>query len=265
MVAEQDRERLRATFDAAVDRYHRARPDYPDVLFDDLLEHAGLRAGDHVLEIGCATGKATVGLVARGLRVTCVELGEHLAAAARRNLGDAADVITGAFEEVTLRAGAYDLVAAATAWHWVDPAARCVRAAEVLRDGGHLAIWGAGHVIPVGGDPFFEEIQEIYVEIGEGLPPGAPLIIRPEEVEDACEELQASGLFDVVLVRRYDWETVHDAESYIDLLNTFSGHIAMQPWQRDRLYGEIRRRLALRPDGLLRRHWGGALTIGRKR
>jgi hypothetical protein len=52
-----------------------------------------------------------------------------------------------------------------------------------------------------------------------------------------------------------------DASGYIDLLNTFSGHIAMEAWQRDGLYGEIRRRLAARPDGLLRRHWGAVLHI----
>lgn len=57
---------------------------------------------------------------------------------------------------------------------------------------------------------------------------------------------------------------MHDADSYIDLLDTFSGHIAMQPWQRQRLYGEVRRRLAERPDGLLRRHWGAVLHVARR-
>jgi hypothetical protein len=57
----------------------------------------------------------------------------------------------------------------------------------------------------------------------------------------------------------------YDADGYIDLLNTFSGHIAMHDWQRDRLYGEIRRRLAARPDGRLRRHWGGVLHVARSR
>ncbi len=66
-------------------------------------------------------------------------------------------------------------------------------------------------------------------------------------------------------VRHYDWETVYDASGYIDLLNTVSGHITMQPWQRDTLYTEIRRRLAERHDGELRRHWGGVLHIGRRR
>jgi hypothetical protein len=38
----------------------------------------------------------------------------------------------------------------------------------------------------------------------------------------------------------------------------------MAPWQRDRLYGEIRGRLALRPDGRLRRHWGAVLNVARR-
>jgi hypothetical protein len=38
----------------------------------------------------------------------------------------------------------------------------------------------------------------------------------------------------------------------------------MEDWQRDRLYGEIRRRLAARPSGTLRRGWGLALQIARR-
>ena len=73
--------------------------------------------------------------------------------------------------------------------------------------------------------------------------------------------MQASGLFDVVDIRQYDWETEYHADGYIELLDTFSGHIAMQQWQRDRLYGEIRRRLGRR---VLRRHWGSVLHILRR-
>lgn len=71
------------------------------------------------------------------------------------------------------------------------------------------------------------------------------------------------GLFTGVAVRRFDWEIKYTAEAYIRLLDTFSGHIAMADWQRDRLYGEIRRRLAARPDGQLRRHWGAMLHVAR--
>ena len=48
-------------------------------------------------------------------------------------------------------------------------------------------------------------------------------------------------------------------------LNTFSGHIAMDPSKRERLDAEIRRYLAERPDGLLHRHWGAVLHVARRR
>lgn len=260
-----ERERLGATFDRAAELYQSARPDYPDGLFDRLLAVTGLRPGARLLEVGCATGKATLPLARRGYRITCVEPGAALVAVARRGLaGLDVEIVPGRFEDVPAAGTVepFDLVYAATAWHWVDPAHRYARAAEVLRPGGHLAIWGAGHVIPHGGDPFFEDLQEVYEEIGEGLPPGA-VTPRPGEVDDLSDEIRSSGRFEVLEVTQWDWETVHDADGYISLLSTFSGHIAMQNWQRDRLYGEIRRRLAARPDGKLRRHWGAALHLAR--
>jgi hypothetical protein len=119
-------------------------------------------------------------------------------------------------------------------------------------------------VVPDGGDPFFAEIQEIYDEIGEGLPDDA-VYLRPGELPEEAAEIEATGLFEDVQVRHFDWEISYDADGYIGLLDTFSGHIAMESWQRDRLYAEIRRRLAGRPDGRLRRHWGAALHVARRR
>ena len=263
---DEDRRRRRATFDTAADRYDRARPDYPDELFDALVSLARLRPGDRLLEIGCATGKATRPLAQRGFRITSIELGASLAALARRNLAGYRDVevIEGAFEDWDPAATEpFDLVFAATAWHWVDPEVRYQRAWETLRPGGHLAVWSATDVFPAGGDPFFREIQDVYEEIGEGLPPGFPWS-APGELPDERDEIDRTGLFAHVEVRHVDWETTYDADGYLELLDTSSGHITMQPWQRKRLYGEIRRRLAARTDGTLRRHWGAVLHVAER-
>ena len=261
--AEEDRERLRQTFDQAAERYDRVRPDYPEALFDDLVALAGLTPGDHLIEVGCATGKATRPLARRGFRITCVELGTELAAVARRNLaGFGVEVVQAPFEEWQPPEPAV-LVYAATAWHWIDPDVRYQRAWQALRPGGHLAFWAAGHVFPEDGDPFFAEIQDIYDEIGERLPPGAPQP-RPGELADDSAGIEASGLFEVTAVRHYDWERVYPAEEYIELLSTFSGHLAMADWKRRRLYGEIRRRLALRRDQAVRRGWGAVLHVARR-
>jgi SAM-dependent methyltransferase len=266
MTSDGDREMLRQTFDGAADLYHRARPDYPAELLDDLVTVAGLAAGDRLLEVGCATGKATLPLARRGFRITCIELGAHLAAEARRNLADLdVEVIEGRFEDWQRHPGGqFDLVFAATAWSWIDPAVRYVRAWQALRPGGHLAFWDAAHVVPDGGDPFFQELQAVYGEIGEGLPPG-DVWRRPGELMERQAEIEASGLFEVVHVRHYDWERVYDAEGYIELLNTFSGHITMETWKRDRLQGEVRLRLGRRHSGAVRRHWGAVLHIARRR
>ncbi len=135
-----------------------------------------------------------------------------------------------------LKAHPFDLVFAANAWHWLDPELRYQRASQALRPHGYLAFWNAVHVLPEDGDPFFVDIQDIYDEIGEA-PTGGAVIPRPAELADQRHEIEASGLFDVVDIGRYNWETVYDADGYVELLNTFSGHIAMEAWQRERLYG----------------------------
>jgi SAM-dependent methyltransferase len=180
-----DRERLRGTFDTAAQDYQQARPDYPGELYDALIQQAGLRPGDRLLEVGCATGKATLPLARRGFRITCL-------------------------------------------------------------------------------DTFFDDLQDVYDEIGAGLPPGST-IPRPEELPAGTAEIEAGGLFGAVTAGLFDWEVSYTADEYIRLLDTFSGHLAMAAWQRDRLYGEIRRRLAERPDGRLRRHWGAVLRVARRR
>jgi len=260
------RERLRQTFDTVAARYHAARPDYPGALYDTLIGLARLAPDqDEILEIGCGTGKATIPLARRGFRITAVELGAALAAEARRNLA--------AFQRVTVvnadaerwqppAPAMFGLVFAATAWHWIDPVVRYRRAWELLRPGGHLAFWEAAHVIPGNGDPFFREIQAVYDEIGEGLPPGS-VFATPDTLEDRAAEIAATGLFTDVTIRRFDWEISYTADGYLRLLDTFSGHIAMAPWQRERLYGEIRHRLGQRPDGRVRRHWGAVLHVAR--
>lgn len=253
---------LRTIFDEAAERYADARPRYPTELFDDLARLARLEPGADVLEVGCGPGVATRPLAERGYRVHAVELGEAMAATARRNLQGLGDVTVehADFERWDPRGATFDLVCAATAWHWLDPAVAYPKTAALLRPGGALAVWSAGHAFPADADPFFEEIQTVYEEIGEGMPGGwAPR--RPEDEPTRVREIEASGHFRVVDVRRYVWAYRYTADEYLALLDTFSGHLAMRPEARAHLYREIRRRLAMRADGRVLRHWLAMLHV----
>jgi len=261
-----DRDRLKVTFDTVADRYHQARPSYPDQLYDALISLAGLRPGARLLEVGCGTGKATLPLAERGFAITCLEPGTQLAQAARGNLAafDDVRVVEQAFERwEPPEDERFDLVYAATSWHWIDPALGYQLAWRWLRPGGHLSVWGAGPVFPADGDPFFRGLQEVYEEIGAASQVAA-WRFAPGALPDIRSAIDGSGFFAGTVVRQFDWEISYTAEEYVALLNTFSSHIDMAEWQRDRLYGEIRRRLAARPGGQARRRWGAVLQVARR-
>jgi SAM-dependent methyltransferase len=125
-------------FDRAAAAYDRLRPAYPAGVYDAIARLSGIPlAGALVVEVGAGTGIATRELRGRGARVLAVDL----SLAMLRVQANAADRAVARGERLPLRAGAADLVCAATAWHWLDGAAGAAEAVRVLRPGGALALW----------------------------------------------------------------------------------------------------------------------------
>lgn len=258
---------LATTFDSVAELYERVRPGYPGQLFADLASTTGLRAGGaSVLEVGTGTGQATRGLLGRGWRVVTLEPGRELATVARRVLAGHGDVevVEAPFER--WEAGGqetFDLVFAATSWHWVDPRVGYRRAAELLRPGGHLAVVATEHVSPRGGDDFFRQVQRVYDEVGMSDGQGGP---KPPEAIAAPDlaAIGGSGFFAEPVVHRYVWGRDYTAEEYLALVSTYSGHIAASPRQRETLFTGIRDLIAARPSATVRKHYLNMLQIARR-
>jgi SAM-dependent methyltransferase len=227
---------LRGIFDEAPELYDRVRPGYPPAMFDDLAALTAVGPGARVLELGCGTGQATLPLARRGCAITAVELGPGLAAVARRNLAafPAVEVVTAAFESWPLPREPFDVVLAATSFHWIDPAVRLVKSAAALRPGGALAVVSTHHV--AGGDErFFELVQACYERWMAGTPPGLRLA-DAADVRDDADELMRSGAFARAVARRYERELTYTTQEYLDLLRSYSGHRALAPEARDALF-----------------------------
>jgi SAM-dependent methyltransferase len=224
-----DRERLRATFDQAAELYARARPGYPPALFDDMAELADLGAGCHVLEIGPGTGQATAPLAERGCQILAVELGPQLTAVARSNLArfPEVEVVAAAFEDWPLPPEPFDVVLAATAFHWIDPAVQVTKSADALRAGGALATISTQHI--AGGDgAFFAEVQTCYERWDPDTSTGLRLPAS-SDIPSTSEDLDRSGRFGPAVFRRYEWEQPYSTASYLEVLLTYSGHRALDP------------------------------------
>ncbi|MFL5960175.1 MAG: class I SAM-dependent methyltransferase [Gaiellaceae bacterium] len=262
MAEHRDRQRLRHTFGAVVELYDRARPEYPAVVFDDLAELARLGPGSRVLEIGPGTGKATAELARRGYAVSGVELSPELAELARRNVPDA-EIVTADFETWEPQEAGFDAVAVFNAFHWIAADIRYAKPARLLRAGGALAVVGAPHVLPAGGDPFFAEVQQDYdavVPHPDNRPPPPP-----DGIEGWAEEWRASGFFERIEERRHLVEIPYTADEYIAVLGTFSDNLALPAAQRDELFRRIHARILERPGATVTKHHLLVLTIGRSR
>src|SRR5215469_13446457 len=227
-----DREQLKRTFDRDAELYDQARPGYPEQIFDDLLAFACLGPEAIVLEVGCGTGQASQALAQRAYRLVCLELGNQLATVARSKL---APFPRGRSGHVCLRILGVGRVSvrhgiAASSWHWLNPEVRYEKGARLLKPSGALAILSCGHTFPDGFDPFFTEIQSCYEGLGEPRLDWPPP--RPDQVPDQREEIERSGVFKIVEIKRYVWTVDYSADSYIALLNTYSGHNAWPQWKR---------------------------------
>jgi SAM-dependent methyltransferase len=253
---------LRTIFDEDAELYDRARPPYPEPLFDELARLARLRPGARALEIGSGTGKATVPLARRGLLLTGVEPGENMARVARRNLAEFATVSVevGAFESWPLPAEPFEVVVAATCWHWLDPDVRFARAFDALRPGGALAIIDTVHVSDERGDEVFAEIQRHYESCD-------PTAVAPWEMPhvSSLEPPQVDlDLFREPAFRAFPWVGTFTAREYLDLLSSFSGHRAMAPEDRACLYDGIAGVIADH-GGRIQKHHAFTLTVAMRR
>jgi SAM-dependent methyltransferase len=185
--------------------------------------------------VGAGTGKATVVFARAGRELVAIEPGEQLVPVLRRNTAAFPNVTIAEtkFEEFT--GSGFDLVYAAQAFHWIDPAVRYQAAARALRSGGRLAVITNEKSAM---DPAIR--RELDVAYARWYP-GNPL--PPDEIAEATErwirEIDTSELFGPVHVNAVPWAEVYTAHTYVQLLDTYSDHITLPEAQRLPLYAEI--------------------------
>ena len=183
-----------------------------------------------------------------------VEPGVALAEKLReRAAGLNLDIVVSRFEEAAVSSDAFNLVVAATAFHWMDADFALARCADALQDNGWLALWWNVFGDETRLDPFRDALRPILAAKAPQLV-GDSQLLMPYALDTAARraEIDRSGCFGSVQQELFRWEGRHDPGSLRRMFATFSPWIALQDPLRDELLTDI--------ENLARHKFGGLVV-----
>jgi SAM-dependent methyltransferase len=210
------------SFGSVAKDYERYRLSYPGELVDAVAAYARGRLGN-ALEVGAGTGKATRLFAARGIAVTALEPDAEMARVLKRTTqGMPVQTVLSTLESFAT-GSRFDLVYAAAAWHWTDPASRWARAVELLVPHGVLALFGAL------AEPQNPDLRAAIDQIErELLPDNGESVGHPWSGEDMAA---VDGLIDIAQ-RDLSYVATTTAEEFMGGLATVSSYLMLSAHAR---------------------------------
>lgn len=247
---------LEWTFDTVAARYEKFRPGYTDDLYKMLFDYIAIDSSSNAVEIGIGGGQATLPVLKTGCILTAVEYGENFSKLCEKKFGEYKNfsVITGKFEDVSFPDAQYDLVYSASAFHWIPENIGYSKVYAMLKRGGVFARF-ANHPYRDKGNPVLSaEIDKLYSEYYNRYY-GKEIQSKEEYSEKQAAEIaliaEKYGFVDIRHAMFYRTRTF-SSEEYVELLGTYSDHIAIEEKVRTEFFSKI--------EEAINQH-GGVFTI----
>lgn len=230
-----------------------------------LIKATDLQNGASLLEIGCGTGQATLPMAKRGYNITALEPGDELARLAQQRLEHYPNVNVAStrFEDTSLADESFDLVYAATSFHWLDERTKFSKTHRVLKHAGFLAIIRNEPVSDNSGNIFYEVSKPIFERFGithNTLLARRISELRPETVDAELFDTPSFFTTDPPVTFSYS-----SAADYANYLRTLSFVLNMPNRDKDAFLKEIGSLIEAKFDDKLDTNYSATLTLARKK
>jgi SAM-dependent methyltransferase len=246
--------------------YDSARPPYPEATWQALRNRAGLRPGIDILEVGAGTGLATRHLLAHDPQsLVAIEPDRRLAEYLKSTIPDGRlAVIAEPFETTGLVDTSFDLVACATAFHWLEPMPALERMRSLLRRGGHVALWWNVFGEPGREDAFHEATAHLFTGHPTS-PSGGGTVALPFglDAEARLADFATAGLI-ADRPEVFRWTLPLSTDAMRRLYATYSNVTALTPDERERLLDGLAEVAERQFGGVVERNLTTAIYTARR-
>jgi len=229
---------LNWTFNTQAERYERMRPGYVPQLYEEIFRHVRLDETSAAVEVGIGGGQATEPVLKTGCQLTAVEYGDQLAEICRRKFAAYPNfrAVTCKFEDYPAVEDSCDLVFSASAFHWIPEEIGYPKVYRMLRPGGVFARF-ANHPFKDKSRPgMHEALQEVYAVYMPGS-----LVPNEYSEEQAAARARIAAKYSFTDISHHLYRRTRDftAAQYVELLGTYSDHIAIEEKTRGRFFADI--------------------------
>ena len=237
-------------YDSVALAYDRTRPRYPEAILSSMQQKIELQPGKSVLEIGAGPAIITPELAKFGADIVSLEPSKSAVAIAKDKCAaySNVEIVNTTFEDWNLNTRRFDVVVAATSFHWITPEVRYIKTAEALKDNGYLVLlWNTP---PQPSYEVHQSVRDIYQTHAPELSKYEGHQQHQENIGKIGQAVVDSGYFqdltsDCVASRRHRLIVTvrYSVENYLALLSTFSPYIRLSAQQREILFVQLQQKL----------------------
>lgn len=177
------------------------------------------------------------------------------------------EVESSMFEEWDDRGRHFDVLVAASSWHWVDPSIGWQRAHDVLHPAGWMALLGHVVVRRPGEPEVYAETADLHDRFCPGTPGwGHPPLEDDVRATDEGWGLvdDPGGLFGPTIVRWYPTVQWFDGDGFADHLRSLSLYRRLDRDVREPLLDAIAERIRTRMGNRASRRYLSFLRVGQR-